>query len=71
MAGPGKPGRRSKGDRKPVTTKIPTAILTAADEDARRRGLDRTAVFVEALAAKYGIPIPFEVQERLPLTEAA
>ena len=70
MAGPGKPGRPSKGDRKIVTTKIPTSLITLADDEAKQRGLDRTAIFVEALAAKYGVSAPF-TQEQLPLTDAA
>jgi len=71
MAGPGRPGRPSKGDRRIVTTKIPTCLITLADDEAKQRGLDRTAIFVEALAAKYGVSVPFNVQEQLPLTDAA
>ena len=69
MAGPGKPGRKSKGPYKKVSAKIPTALITKAEEEATRRGLDRTAIFVEALAARFGVPIP--IQEALPLTDAA
>jgi hypothetical protein len=69
MAGPGKPGRRSKGPHTKVSAKIPAALVTAADDEAQRRGLDRTAIFVEALAARFGVPIP--IQEALPLSDAA
>ena len=71
MAGPGKPGRSSKGDRGHLSAKVPTSLLAAADAEARRRGLDRTAIVVEALAAKFGLPLPFDVQEQLPLNPAA
>lgn len=70
MAGPGRPGRRSKGDRTHVTAKIPTGLVDAADQEAKRRGLDRTAILVEALADRFGMAIPFDVQEQLPLTAA-
>jgi len=69
MAGPGKPGRRSKGPWKKVSAKIPSELITKADEEAERRGLDRTAIFVEALAARFGVPVP--IQEALPLSDAA
>jgi hypothetical protein len=71
MAGPGKPGRPSKGDRRHLSAKIPTSLVAAVDAEAERRGLDRTAILVEALAAKFGLPIPFDMQEQLPLTDAA
>jgi hypothetical protein len=70
MAGPGKPGRRSKGEHKRVTARIPLALVTAADAAATQRGMDLTAILVEALAEKLGLPVP-AVQEALPLDPAA
>jgi hypothetical protein len=71
MAGPGKPGRSSKGVRSHLSAKVPTILIAAADAEAERRGLDRTAIVVEALAARFGLPVPFDVQEKLPLNPAA
>lgn len=71
MAGQGRPGRPSKGDRLPISAKVPKDLIAAADAEAKRRGLDRTAIVVEALATRFGLPVPFDVQETLPLTDAA
>lgn len=71
MAGRGKTGRPWKGPRLHLSAKIPLSLVAAMDEEMERRGLDRTALIVEALAAKYGIPNPMITQERLPLTDAA
>jgi hypothetical protein len=70
MAGPGKPGPAPKGDTKVVSARIPLALITAADTEAKQRGLDRTAILVEALAEKLGLPVS-AVQEALPLNPAA
>ena len=53
-----------------MTARIPLALVTAADAAAEERGLDLTAILVEALAEKLGLPVP-TVQESLPLTDAA
>lgn len=67
-----KSGRPSKGDRRHVSAKIPVALVDALEQDAAARGLDRTALIVEALAEKYGLPNPFSpAQEALPLTNVA
>lgn len=71
MAQRGKTGRPSKGPRRHLSAKIPTTLVEAMDAEAKQRGLDRTALIVEALAAKYGIPNPFVTQETLPLNNAA
>jgi hypothetical protein len=41
------------------------------DAEAEARGLDRTAIIVEALALKLGRPNPMARQETLPLNHAA
>jgi hypothetical protein len=64
-------GRPSKGPRRHLSAKIPISLVEAMDEEAKRRGLDRTALIVEALAAKYGITNPMVTQETLPLPHAA
>jgi len=72
MAARRKSGRPSKGDRRHVSAKIPVALLDALEQDAQARGLDRTAVLVEAIAERYGLPNPFaSTQEALPLTNVA
>lgn len=71
MAGPGRPGRSYKGDRSHLSAKVPTILIAAADAEAQRRGLDRTAIVVEALAARFGLPVPADIQEKLPLNPAA
>lgn len=70
MAGPGKPGRPSKGDRLLVSTKLPTALVAAADAEAKSRGLDRTAIIAEALADRFGLHLSANIQETLPLNAA-
>jgi hypothetical protein len=71
MAGRGRPGRPSKGVRAHLSTKIPKVFDDAINAEAKHRGVDRTTVVVEALAARFGLPVPFDVQETLPLTDAA
>lgn len=71
MAGRGRPGRPSKGDRAHLSTKIPRDFDNALNAAAKQRGVDRTTVVVKALAAELGLPLPFDVQETLPLTDAA
>lgn len=70
MAGPGKPGRPSKGPRKTFSIRIPDALLAALDADAERRGLDRNDLIVEKLGRAYGV-LPPHRQESLPLSDAA
>lgn len=62
---------KSKGPWRHINAKIPTPIMDAIDAEARRRGLDRTALLTEILADRAGVPIPHVTQERLPLTDAA
>jgi hypothetical protein len=70
MAGPGKPGPKSKGPWRHLSAKIPTPIADAVDAEAKRRGVKRTVVLTEILAAQYGLPVS-PTQESLPLNDAA
>jgi hypothetical protein len=70
MAGPGKPGRPSKGPRKKFSISVPEDLVSFLDAEAEQRGLDRIAVIVEMLGNKYGRPTPTR-QETLPLSDAA
>ena len=70
MAGPGKPGRKSKGPWRHLSAKIPTPIVDAVDAEALRRGVQRTVVLTEILARQYGLPVS-PIQESLPLNDAA
>ena len=71
MAGTGKSKRRTKGERQMLTARVPVDMIDALTAEARRRGVDRTAVLVEILAENYGIPNPFPITETLPLHYAA
>jgi hypothetical protein len=70
MAGQRKIGRPHKGPRRHFSVKVPDHLVEELEADAQRRGLDRTAWVVEAIAAKLGQPNPFNIQERLPLNAA-
>ncbi len=70
MAGPGKPGPKPKGPWRHLSAKIPTPIADAVDAEAKRRGVKRTVVLTEILAAQYGLPVS-PTQESLPLNDAA
>ena len=72
MAGPGKPGRPSKGPRQKISVVLPDTLLEVLEADAQARGLDRNSWVVEVLYGSYpNLPKPLPQQETLPLTEAA
>jgi len=64
-----KTGRPSKGDRRHVSFKLPTALLVAMRDHAAQRGMTATDLVGELLAAEIGIPYQF--QEGLPLDRAS
>lgn len=64
-----KGGRPSKGDRRLVSYKLPTALLAAVREHAALRGMTVTDLIGELLAAEVGIP--YQTQEGLPLGKAS
>jgi hypothetical protein len=59
------------GARKMLTARVPVAVFDALDAEAERLGVDRTALLVETLAAKFGLPNPLSIPETLPLHDAA
>ena len=69
MAGPGKPGRPSKGPRKRVEVKMPIPLAELLEQRARRDGTDMNDWLVALVARQLGFPL--NRQEQLPLSDAA
>jgi hypothetical protein len=73
-----KPGRKSKGDRKPTMVYLPREFAEQAAAIARRDNLPVTAIVTRAVALYLGEPAPAECepqplddQTELPLTRAS
>ncbi|GEL26465.1 hypothetical protein PSU4_54190 [Pseudonocardia sulfidoxydans NBRC 16205] len=70
-----KPGRPSKGDRVFTGLRLPRQYRTAAEEIARRDGLDVNDVLTRLVGERLGLPVPdycypdsaSDAQEELPL----
>ena len=69
MAGPGKPGRPSKGPRKRVEVKMPIPLAELLEQHVRRNGQDVSDWVVSLVAER--LDFPLNRQERLPLSDAA
>lgn len=69
-----KPGRRSKGQRKPLHCQMPESLLTAAQRRAAARGMTLTDLVGELLSTETGVPyeiqatLPYQLAEELPQT---
>jgi hypothetical protein len=73
-----KPGRPAKGDRVFTGVRLPREYRVAAEELARRDGLDVTDVVTRMVGESLGLPIPdyclpktTSQQEELPLNKAS
>lgn len=73
-----KPGRKSKGDRKPTMVYLPREFAEEAAAIARRENLPVTAIVTRAVAEYLNRPAPAECepqtrndQTELPLTRAS
>ncbi len=73
----GKPGRKPKGNRKPVSARLPAEVVDLADAIAEQEGLDRTAVLGRLLCERLGLAVPSYClpstshQQELPLNKAS
>lgn len=69
-----KPGRRSKGQRRPLHCQMPEPLLGAAQRHAAARGMTLTDLVGELLSAATGVPyetqatLPYQLHEELPQT---
>jgi hypothetical protein len=72
MAGPGKPGRPSKGPRKERLLAYPIALDPLVRKRARERGCpDVNSYIVQVLAADLGWEPDDPTQAKLPMAEAS
>jgi hypothetical protein len=69
MAGTGKPGRPSLGDRTKHTLKLPAYLTPLVKAHCQQTGTSLNDLAVEALIEKLGLPK--HVQGELPLSDAA
>jgi hypothetical protein len=69
MTVPRKPGRPSKGERKPYLIKMPVLLAAELEAEARRNGLDVTTWVTQLVADR--LEFPLTRQEQLPLTDVA
>lgn len=51
-------GRRPKGDRQLVTTRLPTDVVAALDQLAAESGSDRTATLTRVVCAQLNLEVP-------------
>lgn len=69
-----KPGRRSKGHRKPLHCQMPEPLLLAAQRHAAARGMTLTDLVGTLLSAETGVPyqtqgtLTYRLDEELPQT---
>lgn len=71
MAGRGKPGRPSKGDRKPQTIRFPRDLHATAEQAAIDAGYDNFQDYiVDVVAMAHGQPVRFHPnrQQRLQIS---
>jgi len=71
MAGKGKPGRRSKGDRKPQTVRFPRALYDTIEQARIDAGYDNLQDYiVDVVGQAHGDPVRFhpDLQQRLQIS---
>lgn len=64
-----KTGRPSKGDRTPISARVPIPLYDAAKSHAEQLGMTLNDFLGELLAAEVGVP--YQNQEGLPLSKAS
>lgn len=55
-----------RGERKPVTMRVPVAILEQVDREAARAGLRRGDYITRALALQHGLDVPQYIHAAAP-----